>query len=94
MGIPIIWGEHEESTREKAITNIIQSVALQEAALAHILRAESEKMQAIIGGHHVTSEELFELNKSVESLISAVTRLEMTLQAKLELFELKEKERH
>ena len=92
MGMPIIWGEHEEPSRKQAITNIVQSVALQEAALAHILKAEGDKMLAVIGSHHVTTEELFELNRSVEGLIEAVARLEMTLQAKLELFELKEEE--
>ena len=86
MRPPIIWGERDERTRREAVTNIIQSVALQEAALAHILEAEQEKMLAVIGGHHVTTQELFELNKSVESMIEAITRLESMLQAKLELF--------
>jgi len=83
-----MWHEHDERTRDEAITNIIQSVALQEAALAHVLDAEVEKMKAIINGHHVTTEDLFKLNKSVERLLNSVTRLEMMLHAKLELFEL------
>ena len=87
MGMPKIWGEHEDHNREQAITNIIQSVALQEAALASILRAESDKMQAIIGNHHVTTEELFELNGSVKGLIDSVASLEETLKDKLGLFE-------
>jgi hypothetical protein len=62
-----------------------QSVALQEAALAHIMNAEGEKMQAIIGMDNITSGDLLTLNKSVESMINAITRLEMMLQAKLEL---------
>ena len=90
--MPKIWSEHEDRTRQTAITNIIQSVALQEAALAHILKAESEKMEAVIGSHHVSNEDLFELNKSVERLVNSVTRLEMMLQAKLELFDLEERE--
>lgn len=88
MRNPIMWHEHDERTRDEAITNIIQSVALQEAALAHVLDAEVEKMKAIINGHHVTTEDLFKLNKSVERLLNSVTRLEMMLHAKLELFEL------
>ena len=92
MGMPRIWTEHDECSREKAITNIIQSVALQETALAHMLNAEGEKMQAIINGHHVSTEELFELNKSVERFVNSVTRLEMMLQAKLELFDLELKD--
>jgi len=84
MGMPEI--KPGEGSRKQAITDLIQSVALQEAALAHILNAEGEKMQAIIGMDDVKPEELFELNKSVSQLISAVTRLEMMFTAKLELF--------
>ena len=75
-----------EGTREQAITDIIQSVALQEAALAHVMNAEGEKMQKIIGMDDVTPEELFKLNKSVSQLVSAIARLEMLFVAKLELF--------
>ena len=84
MGMPVITPG--EGTREQAITDIIQSIALQETALSHILNAEGEKMQAIIAAPNVTPEQLLALNKSVEMLINSVTRLEMMLQAKLELF--------
>jgi len=84
MGMPVITPG--DGSRDQAITDLIQSVALQEAALAHIMNAEGEKMQAIIGKSDVTSEELLTLNKSVESMINSITRLEMMLQAKLELF--------
>ncbi|MCL2619294.1 MAG: hypothetical protein FWD98_09640 [Defluviitaleaceae bacterium] len=85
MGMPVI--EPGEGSREQAITDLIQSVALQEAALSHILNAEGEKMQKIIGMHDVSQEELLRLNRSVQSLVNAVTRLEMIFLAKLELFE-------
>lgn len=84
MGMPVITPG--EGTREQAITDIISSVALQEAALAHILNAEGEKMQAIIAMPGVTPDQLLDLNRSVSQMVSAVTRLEMTLQSKLELF--------
>ena len=84
MGMPVITPG--EGTREQAITDIIESVALQEAALAHILNAEGEKMQAIIAMPDVTAEQLMQLNQSVTKMINTVTRLEMVLQAKLELF--------
>ncbi|MCL2703097.1 MAG: hypothetical protein FWE91_05775 [Defluviitaleaceae bacterium] len=84
MGMPVITPG--EGSRDQAITDIIQSVALQEAALAHILNAEGEKMQAIIGMEDVTPAQLLKLNKSVEQMLNAITRLEMMLQAKLELF--------
>ncbi|MDR2572718.1 MAG: hypothetical protein LBD23_20820 [Oscillospiraceae bacterium] len=81
MGMPIII--RGESTREQAVTDIIQSVALQEAALAHIMNAEGEKMQTIIRTAGVSPGQLLTLNRSVTQMINAVTQLEITLQAKV-----------
>ena len=82
MGMP----EIKERSREEAITDLIQSVALQEAALAHIMNAEGEKMQKIVALDEAEHEEMMELNVSVTRLLSVITRLEMMLVAKLELF--------
>lgn len=71
--------------RDQAKTDIIQSVALQEAALAHIINAEGEKMQKIIALEGVTFSELMTLNKSVTQLLSTIARLEMILAGKLEM---------
>ena len=75
-----------EGTRKQAITDLIQSVALQEAALAHMMNAEGEKMQKIVAMEGVNIDELMTLNKSVTQLVSAISRLEMMFIAKLELF--------
>jgi len=75
-----------EGTREQAVTDLIESVALQETALSHIINAEGEKMQKIIAREDATPDQLMTLNKSVEQLVNAIMRLEMMLQAKLELF--------
>lgn len=82
MGMPVITPG--TGTEEEAVTDIITSVALQESALSHILNAEGEKMQKIIGMENVTREELLCLNKSTELMIDTISRLEMILQAKLE----------
>ncbi len=84
MSMPVITPG--EGTREQAITDLIESVAMQETALSHILNAEGEKMQAIIAMENVTPEQLLALNKSVELMVSVITRLEAMFQAKLELF--------
>ena len=84
MGMPVITPG--TGTRDQAITDLIQSVALQETALSHMLNAEGEKMQAIIALPDATQEQLMALNDSVYKLVSAVTRLEMIFQSKLELF--------
>lgn len=70
--------------RCQALVDVMDSVALQEAALARILNAEGEKMQRFIGMEDVTNEQLFELNQSVTSLLGTVSMLENTLQAKLQ----------
>ena len=86
MGMPVITPG--AGTREEAITDLIESIALQESALSHIMNAEGEKMQAVIAMENITPDELLELNRSVELMLSAITRLEMVFQAKLELFDL------
>lgn len=83
MGMPVITPSGV--TRCEAITDIIESVALQQAGLSHILNAEGEKLQKAIE-NSATSEELLEVNSSVESMINSIARLELILQNKLALF--------
>ena len=85
MGMPVITSS--TTTREQAITDIIQSVALEETALSHILNAEGEKIQKVVAMADATPEHLLAVNKSVESMVTAISRLEMILQSKLSLFD-------
>lgn len=85
MGMPVITAS--TTTREQAITDIVESVALQQTALSHILNAEGEKLQKVIATTDVTTEELLATNKSVESMVNSITRLEMILESKLALFD-------
>ena len=78
MGMPIITPGN--STCEQAVTNLIES-----AAISHILNAEGEKMQAIISMEDVTAGQLLSMNRSVDQMVNAAARLEMILQAKVEL---------
>lgn len=84
MGMPVITAS--SITREQAITDLIQAVALEEAALSHILNAEGEKIQKVVALPDVTPETLLAANKSVESMVNAVSRLEIILQSKLSAF--------
>lgn len=94
MGMPEI--KHNNIQRRDAITDIIESVALEQAALAHILNAEGEKIQKVVDlkpydnimteNPPVDVEKLLKVNKSVRDTIDAVTRLEAILQSKLNLF--------
>ncbi len=68
-----------------AAASMVQSIALEEAALSHILNAEGEKLQKVISMHHCSQKELIEVNHSVESMVEKITNLEMVLKAKLEM---------
>ncbi|MEG2054268.1 MAG: hypothetical protein RR052_04930 [Oscillospiraceae bacterium] len=84
MSMPVIVPG--TGTRPQAITDIIESVALEQTALSHILNAEGEKIQKIVAAA-TTSAELLAVNKSVQAMVNSVTRLEMVLEEKLELFQ-------
>lgn len=81
MGMPVIT--QSEGTRVQAITDIITSVALEQAALSHILNAGGEELQLAVSVS-ATNEELIAINSSIMGLITTATALEEVLIAKLE----------
>lgn len=85
MGMPVI--KPGTISRGDAIGDIIESVALEESALAHVLNAESEKLMSVVDHPDTTPNQLLSINQSVQSTISAITRLELQLKAKLEIFQ-------
>lgn len=83
MSMPII--KPSGVKRSDSVTDIIESVALQQTSLSHILNAEGEKIQAALKTAQ-TTDELLQVNDSVKSMVNSITRLETLLQGKLELF--------
>ena len=77
---------HEDDRRE-AITELIKAVAKQQDALAKILEAEHRKIQKATELAGVDVNDLVKIDISVERMIAAVTRLELALQLKLDLFQ-------
>ena len=73
--------------RSQAITDLFESVALQQAALSHSLNAEGEKLQKILSFEDISTDTILQANKSVESMVDTVAGLEMILQQKLALFD-------
>lgn len=78
-----------------ALTAILQSISMQEAALAQILNSEAEKLQKATNISDCFNE-LLEVNESIRQTISAIHKLEETLKEKAvyameELKELREK---
>ncbi len=74
------------SHRCQAIHDLMESVALQQAALAHILNAEGEKLQKVVSTEDVTVDQILVTNKSVESMVNSISDLEIILKSKLDLF--------
>ena len=64
MGMPIITAS--TTTRGQAITDLIQSVALEETALSHILNAEGEKLQKIMSFDDIAPDTVLMANRSVK----------------------------
>lgn len=72
--------------RSQAITDLITSIALQQAALSHILNAEGEKVQKILSFDQLSPETILRTNRSVESMVNTVSNLELILSDKIALF--------
>lgn len=77
----------QEDSRSEAITRLIESVAKQQEALAEILEAEHRKIQKTVELANVDVDDLVEIDESVRRVVDAVTRLELTLQLKLGMFQ-------
>ena len=67
-----------------AATQIMGSIALGEAALAHIMNAEGEKIQAAIANTNDV-DKMLEVDASVRETLNSVNELERTLLAKLQV---------
>lgn len=72
--------------RSQAITDLLVSVALQQAALSHILNAEGEKVQKILSLDQLTPETILQTNRSVEAMVNSISNLEAILADKIALF--------
>lgn len=77
-------------TKDEALTMIIASIAMEELALSHIVNAEGEKLQYVLGtlpgGHKscASPQEILAVNKSVKELLDTVMQNQMLLKGKLE----------
>ena len=67
------------------ISDLIGSVALEQAALAALANAEGAKIQKIVAMGGVTTQELLCLNKSVSDMMDSLAMLEAVLKQKLGL---------
>jgi hypothetical protein len=82
MSMPVI--SPSTTTPCQAITDLLESIALQEAGLAHIINAEGEKIQTAIAIEDVTIDDLIAINLSVSDTLVKIIKMEMLLEFKLE----------
>lgn len=82
MGMPKIECPHIDKCC--AASSLLQSIALEETAISHILNAEGEKLQKAIS-LSCCHKELIEINESVSNTIEKITTLEVVLKTKLDV---------
>ena len=75
-------------SREGSINEIISSIAAEELSLSHILNAEGEKLQYVLGtlpGLEAAAalDEVMQVNQSVQETLSSVMEQQMLLTGKL-----------
>lgn len=88
MSLPAFPQPEPPLTREGSLNEIIASVAAEELSLSHILNAEGEKLQYILGtlpglSEAASPEEVMKINRSVQSTLAGVMEQQMLLAAKL-----------
>ncbi|WP_127583759.1 hypothetical protein [Paenibacillus koleovorans] len=77
-------------TREDVINLVLSSIAMEEIGLSHILNAEGEKLQYVLGtlpglsGPPATVQDLLSVNQSIRNTLDSTARNQMFLQAKLD----------
>ena len=83
-------------TEQNALANIIASIALEEAALAHIINAEGEKIQRVVGTFvpegeteplplipPADVEDMQAINSAVGDMMETISNIESSLHNKL-----------
>ena len=89
MSLPIFPELPENYNFESTICQILTSIAMEEIGLSHILNAEGEKLQYILGtlpgvpAPNPTIEEVLEINESVKDMLQQVAFNQMFLSAKM-----------
>lgn len=73
--------------RAQAVTDLFESVALQQTALSHILNAEGEKIQKALSFDQTSIKTVLKVNQSVEAMVNSIARLETLLRMKIGLFQ-------
>jgi len=89
MSLPKFPDTPKDFTFDSAICQILTSVALEEVGLSHVINAEGEKLQYILGtlpgakAPNPTIEQVLEVNQSVQDMLKAVAFNQVLLSQKM-----------
>ena len=90
MSLPSFPNVDPPIQREDAVNQILSSIAMEELGLSHILNAEGEKLQYILGtlpglsGPPATVSDVLAANESVRSMLETAVQNQLFLKAKMQ----------
>lgn len=84
MSMPSISVNEHPVSFQQAVIDLLESIALEETAMSHILNAEGEKLQRAIAMECIDFCQLMEVNESVANMVNVIGGLENILKEKLE----------
>ena len=74
----------EPTSRRQAVTDVIESIAMEEKAISRILEAEAKKICEVVNACKPNVQDMINIDESVCECIKNVIKLQMLLQFKLE----------
>lgn len=87
MGYPVFPDISGPAPQNEIIDRLLETIALEELALSHLINAEAEKVQAVAAAGvmgPVSAEELEEINRAVAEVLKEAANKEDRLRRKLE----------
>lgn len=86
LSLPEFPAQHHRPSLYQTTVDLLDSIALEEIALAHLLNAEAEKIQKFLGkiSHCTPAEVLLDFNITVNETLETVIMKEWLLLRKLE----------
>jgi hypothetical protein len=89
VGMPEIPKGTNRPSLDETVIDLLESIALEEMALAHLINAEAEKLQAFVGKHldfpsNPSNDDILRFNVSVTRLMETLMFKELFLLRKLE----------
>ena len=89
MSLPQFPIDPSSMSREDAINQILSSIAMEEVGLSHIINAEGEKLQYVLGtlsgtsGPGATIDDVLKVNDSVQKMLQTAAQSQMFLSNKM-----------